>query len=131
MKNEPLFYASSDGSCVVELICGNGGGQISCCSEQLTLLTANTSEGASEKHLPVVEQNGNNITVKVGSIYHPMEEKHSIGWVYLHTQKGGQRVCLQVEQEPVACFVLAEGDSPIAAYAYCNLHGLWKTEING
>ena len=67
-------------------------------------LTANTSEGAQEKHLPVVEQEGNRVTVKVGSVFHPMSQEHSIEWVYLQTEKGCQRVNLSATDEPVAVF---------------------------
>lgn len=100
-----------------------------CCGDTMEVMTANTSEGAAEKHLPVVERNGRNITVKVGSIFHPMSEEHSIGWVYLQTKKGSQRKNLLPTEEPVAYFTVTEDDEPVAAYAYCNLHGFWKTEI--
>lgn len=102
---------------------------ISCCGEQMTELIPGTSDGAHEKHLPVVEQNGNNITVNVGSVDHPMMEAHYIEWVAIETEKGIQRVNLKPEQAPKAEFVLADGDKLISAYAYCNLHSLWKTEV--
>ena len=94
-------------------------------------LVPNTSEGASEKHLPVIEVNGQHVTVKVGSVFHPMTEEHSIAWVYLFTKAGCcQRIYLDGLCDPVAEFVLNENDEPAAAYAYCNLHGFWKTEYN-
>lgn len=127
-QKEPKFYACGSCHVVIEEICGDKG-DFSCCDTQLKELTANTSEGAHEKHLPVVEQDGNRVTVKVGSIFHPMSQEHSIEWVYLQTEKGCQRVNLSATDEPVAVFLLAEGDRPVAAYAYCNLHGFWKTEI--
>ncbi len=102
---------------------------ISCCGEQMTELIPGTSDGAHEKHLPVVEQNGNNVTVNVGSVDHPMMEAHYIEWVAIETEKGIQRVNLKPEQAPKAEFVLADGDKLISAYAYCNLHSLWKTEV--
>ena len=87
-------------------------------------------EGAAEKHLPVVEQDGLHVTVKVGNIFHPMGQEHSIGWVCLVTKAGCvMRVPLTPDCEPVASFTLEEGDAPAAAYAYCNLHGLWKKSI--
>ena len=92
-------------------------------------LTANTSDGAQEKHLPKVSVNDGEISVEVGDVHHPMTQEHSITWVYLLTQKGGQRKCLQVGEPPVVSFRLTDDDKPVAAYAYCNLHGLWKTEI--
>lgn len=92
-------------------------------------LVANTSEGAAEKHLPVVEKEGKMIRVKVGEVYHPMTEEHGITWVYLQTENGGQRKILPVNQDPVVSFALTEGEKPVAVYAYCNLHGLWKTVL--
>ena len=77
----------------------------------------------------MAEVNGNVVTVTVGSVEHPMAEEHSILWVYLETDKGGQRKCLEVGAAPRVQFALADGEKAIAAYAYCNLHGLWKTEI--
>ena len=66
--------------------------------------------------------------VVVGSVEHPMTEEHSILWVYLQTDRGGQRKCLEVGKAPVAAFTLVN-EKPIAVYAYCNLHGLWKAEV--
>lgn len=69
------------------------------------------------------------MTVKVGSIFHPMSEEHNIGWVCLQTKAGvTMRVPLDSACEPVAHFTLEDGDTPKAAYAWCNLHGFWKTE---
>ena len=68
------------------------------------------------------------VTVTIGSVEHPMTEEHHIVWVYLQTDRGGQRKCLEIGKAPVVTFALAD-EKPVAAYAYCNLHGLWKTEI--
>ena len=102
---------------------------IVCCGQKMTALVPNTSEGAGEKHLPVVSVDGNVVTVNVGEVAHPMSEEHSIVWIYLESEKGGQRKALMPTDAPCAKFVLSDGDKAIAAYAYCNLHGLWKTEI--
>ena len=102
---------------------------IVCCGQKMTALVPNTSEGAGEKHLPVVSVDGNVVTVNVGEVAHPMSEEHSIVWIYLESEKGGQRKALMPTDAPSAKFVLSDGDKAIAAYAYCNLHGLWKTEI--
>lgn len=126
---EPTFLMGEHGHCVIEVISGEHQENFQCCNVPMGLILPNTSEGASEKHLPVVERNGNEIVVKVGSVMHPMSEEHSIDWVYLETVKGCQRVNLSKNEEPVARFVVAEGDEPVAAYAFCNLHGFWKTEI--
>ncbi|WP_122642242.1 desulfoferrodoxin family protein [Luxibacter massiliensis] len=125
---KPAFYACAKCHVIIEEICGDRGG-FSCCGAPMEELHANTSDGAQEKHLPVIEQNGNTVTVKVGSVFHPMTEEHSIEWVYLQTEKGCQRVCLASDQAPEAVFMLADNDKPVAAYAYCNLHGFWKTEF--
>ena len=100
-----------------------------CCGEKMKELTPNTTEAATEKHLPVVHCNGRNVTVTVGEVNHPMLAEHSIVFVVLETKDGVQRKALTPGQEPVACFSLADGDVAVAAYAYCNLHGLWKTVI--
>ncbi len=99
-----------------------------CCGQKMTKLEPGVVEASEEKHLPVVSFDGNTVTVNVGSLTHPMTEEHSILWIYLETDKGGQRKCLKVSNEPVATFALAN-EKPISVYAYCNLHGLWKTEV--
>lgn len=93
-------------------------------------ISPNTVEASQEKHLPVVNVSGNTVTVNVGAVAHPMTEEHSITSVILETQKGGQYQFLPHDGEPVAKFDIASGDKVIAAYAYCNLHGLWKTDID-
>ena len=115
--------------------CGNQIGMIQssgvpivCCGEKMEELTANTVEASQEKHLPVVTVDGNEVVVKVGAAAHPMTEAHSIQWIYLQTKKGGQRKNLVAGEAPEAKFTLNE-DEAVAAYAYCNLHGLWKTEL--
>ena len=112
---------------IVEVVHG-GGASLVCCGEKMQELTANTTEAAQEKHLPVIAVNESLVTVTVGETVHPMAEEHSIQWIYLQTKKGGQRKALKPGEAPKAVFALAE-DEPVAAYAYCNLHGLWKTEI--
>ena len=99
-----------------------------CCGQKMTLLDPATSDGAVEKHLPVVTVNGNTVYVEVGSAAHPMTEEHSIEWIYLQTDKGGQRKNLSPNEAPAVTFALTD-ETPVAVYAYCNLHGLWKTEV--
>lgn len=100
-----------------------------CCGEAMEELTANTTDAATEKHVPVVEISGNTVTVTVGSVEHPMLEKHYIQWIALETKQGMQRKPLVPDTKPQAVFAVAEGDEPVAAYEYCNLHGLWKADI--
>ena len=99
-----------------------------CCGDKMTELVPNTFEASVEKHLPVVSVLGNSLKVSVGSVFHPMESAHNISFVYVETERGGQRKCLKVDEAPTIMFSLSD-DKPIAVYAYCNLHGLWKTEI--
>ena len=115
--------------------CGNivafandAGVPIVCCGQKMAELVPNTVEASVEKHLPVISQEGNIVTVTVGSVDHPMGEEHLIDWVALETQQGNQRKHLIVDGEPKVQFALVEGDAVVAAYAYCNLHGLWKAE---
>ena len=113
--------------------CGNLVGMIHdsgvplvCCGENMEELVANPVDAAKEKHVPVVEQSGNTVVVKVGSVPHPMEEKHYIQWIYIQTENGVQRHAFKPGDKPEATFSLNAGDKLIAAYEYCNLHGLWK-----
>ena len=115
--------------------CGNLAGMLNsagvpmvCCGEVMERLVPNSAEAASEKHLPVVTVSGDTITVSVGSAAHPMGPDHSIQWIYLQTEDGGQRKSLKPSSAPEAKFTL-HGDKAVAAFAYCNLHGLWITKI--
>ena len=97
-----------------------------CCGEDMVELEANTTDAASEKHVPVVIREGNKISVSVGSVDHPMTEEHSIEWIGLEADDGFRIAYLNPGDAPQANFYSEE---PVkAVYAYCNLHGLWKTE---
>lgn len=113
---------------LIEMINDSGVTPI-CCGTDMDVLTANTTEAATEKHIPVVEINGNIAKVTVGEVLHPMEEAHYIEWIYLETNKGIKRVNLKPGDEPVVSFTLAEDETVSSAYAYCNLHGLWLKEL--
>ena len=127
-KQEPEFYACAACVLVVEVVRGDGA-KLTEGGAKLQKLEPGTSDGAVEKHLPDVKVEGDRVTVQVGSVAHPMAQEHSIEWIYLQTAHGGQRVDLCADSAPTATFLLAEGDRPLAAYAYCNLHGFWKTEL--
>ena len=99
-----------------------------CCGQKMTLLIPGTVEASVEKHLPVVTVDSDKVKVEIGSVAHPMVPEHSILWVYLQTDKGGQLKYLAPGEAPVAEFALF-GEKPEAVYAYCNLHGLWKNEL--
>ena len=114
--------------------CGNivayihdSGVRCQCCGEEMKPLVPNTSDGAGEKHVPVIEQNGRTVTVTVGSVEHPMLDAHYIEWIMLETKEGRQRKTLMPGEKPVATFALTDADAVVAAYEYCNLHGLWKS----
>ncbi|HBR07866.1 MAG TPA: desulfoferrodoxin [Clostridiales bacterium] len=124
---ESRFFICRHCGNFVEMIHSSGVNMI-CCGEEMTELTANTVEASAEKHLPVVTVTGDKVHVAVGSVAHPMVEKHYIQWIYLKTDKGVQRKCLLPDNTPEAAFALVD-ETPLAAYEYCNLHGLWKTEI--
>jgi len=111
-------------------LCGNivevvhaGAGALVCCNEKMALLTENTVDASKEKHVPVIEVGATSITVKVGSVAHPMEAAHYIEWIELIADGKVYRQQLQPGQAPEATFpVIAK---QVTAREYCNLHGLW------
>ena len=112
--------------------CGNviefmnaSGVPVMCCGKKMEELVPGTSDGAAEKHVPVVKQEGNKVTVLIGEVEHPMVEAHYIQWIVLETKKGAQKAYLNPGDAPKAEFLLADDDEVVAAYEYCNLHGLW------
>jgi len=127
MKEQKFFICKHCGNIITFV--ENKGVPVSCCGENMTELVANTSDGAYEKHVPVVEIDENKVVIKVGSVPHPMLAEHHIAWVYLKTNTGGHIRYLEVGAEPVACFKLCDNETPEVAFEYCNLHGLWKSDI--
>lgn len=99
-----------------------------CCGEEMKEMIPGSVDASHEKHVPVIEINGDTVYVTVGSDPHPMTAGHSIKWIALQTKCGNQRKALRPGSEPGVCFRLCDGDEVLAAYAYCNLHGLWKAE---
>jgi len=126
MCDEQKFFVCKHCGNLVGMV-NNAGVEIICCGEPMEELVANTTEAAVEKHLPVITQSGNSVKIDIGSVEHPMLKEHHIEWVYIETKKGGQRKCIEIGDKPHVEFVLVD-DELIAAFAYCNLHGLWKTE---
>ncbi len=125
--SESRFYICEHCGNLVGMI-NDAGVPLMCCGQKMTKLQPGTADASHEKHVPVVEVEGDNVRVTVGKDEHPMMEEHSILWVYLQTDRGGHRKCIAVEDKPVVTFVLSD-EKPTAVYAYCNLHGLWKTDI--
>jgi superoxide reductase len=112
-------------------ICGNivevlhtGVGELVCCGEPMKLLVENTVDASKEKHVPVIEKSGNKVTVKVGSVAHPMEEKHYIEFIELMADGKVYRKFLKPGEAPEATFEVTA--AKLTAREYCNLHGLWK-----
>lgn len=126
MKEMNFFICEHCGN-VIGLI-HNGGVPMMCCGQKMTKLDPGTVEASHEKHIPVVSVEGDLVHVNIGSVAHPMAEEHSILWVYVQTDKGGHRKNLTVGGEPSVTFALYD-ETPLAVYAYCNLHGLWMTKI--
>lgn len=123
-----LFICDECGKIVAPLN-GDGGCTPACCGKEMRLLAPNVTEAATEKHLPAVRVDNNKVIVTVGSTMHPMLEEHRIQFVLLETTDGIQMHQFKVGDEPRCVFALADGVKAVAAYANCNLHGLWKTEI--
>ena len=99
-----------------------------CCGQEMAQLIPGTTDGAAEKHVPVVTRNGNIVEVKVGSVEHPMTNEHYIQWICLQTKQGNQRKMLNPTDKPEAKVMIFEDDEIEAVYEYCNLHSLWKNE---
>lgn len=113
-------------------ICGNiveliniGGGDLVCCGQPMVLQKENAMEASFEKHIPVIEKTATGTKVKVGNAPHPMEEKHFIQWIEVLTDDKNYRTFLKPGDQPEAEFCLEA--KTVAAKAYCNLHGLWKS----
>ncbi len=112
-------------------VCGNivevlheGAGELVCCGEPMKLLVENTVDASKEKHVPVIEKTASGVTVKVGSVPHPMEEKHYIEWIEIIADGKAYRQFLKPGDAPEAVFVIKA--NKIEAREHCNLHGLWK-----
>lgn len=120
------FYICKNCGNIVAMV-KESGAPISCCGQKMTELEAGTTDAAVEKHVPVIEEKDGKVIVTVGSVAHPMAPEHYIMWIALCTNKGNQRKKLEPGDEPKACFALCEGETVEAAYAYCNLHSLWKS----
>ena len=121
------FYICSHCGNIITYVRDNGV-PIVCCGEKMKELVPGSVEAAHEKHIPVIRVNGGEVTVHVGSVDHPMLAEHWIEWIALETTAGVQCKALAPDMAPECKFMLADGDAPVAAYAYCNLHGLWSAE---
>lgn len=127
MAERKFFICKHCGNIVGMIV--NGQAPMTCCGEVMQELVPNTVDAAHEKHIPVIEVEDKLVHVKVSSVEHPMIKEHLIQWIYLETTKGGQRKSLQAGDSPKVSFALTADDKPLAAYAYCNLHGLWLKKL--
>ncbi len=125
MKTPVTFFKCNVCENMVALI-KKGVGELVCCGQPMVELKGNTTEASYEKHIPVAVRENGQITVQVGSEIHPMTEKHYIEWIALVNNEGCEIISLAPGEEPKAVFCNKEN---VDVYAYCNLHGLWKSEL--
>jgi len=125
MANTLEIYKCEICGNIVEVLHG-GGGELVCCGEAMKLFAENTVDASKEKHVPVIERNGDTITVKVGSVPHPMEEKHYIEWIEIIAGGKSCRQFLKPGEVPEAVFKTSE--TQVTAREYCNMHGLWTAK---
>ncbi len=128
MTGKQKFFICKHCGNLIGLIDGKGV-PVVCCGENMQELIPNTTKASTEKHLPVVSFADGKLDVTIGSVPHPTEDIHHIAFVYVETKHGGQRKILSPGQEPKLSFSFTD-DKPVAVFAYCNLHGLWKTKID-
>ena len=114
-------------------VCGNivevlraGEGELVCCNQPMTLCRENSTDAASEKHVPVVERSDESVKVTVGSVLHPSTDDHYIEWIEIIADGRIQRQELSPGDEPIAIFAGVKAET-VSARIYCNLHGLWKS----
>ncbi|MCL5808909.1 MAG: desulfoferrodoxin [Deltaproteobacteria bacterium] len=124
MANRYEVYKCEVCGHIIEVLHG-GKGELVCCGQPMKLMKENTSDGAKEKHVPVVEKVAGGTKVKIGSVAHPMEEKHYIEWIEIIADGKAYRQFLAPGQAPEAIFPVEAAN--ITAREYCNLHGLWKS----
>ena len=123
MKENVVFYRCKICGNIIGLIEGDAR-NIRCCGQEMEPLVANTTDAATEKHVPVYEKQGDEIIVRIGEVEHPMEEDHYIMWIAQVTENKTTRIRLYPGEKPEIKFPYIPGAS---LYAYCNKHSLWKT----
>lgn len=113
------------------MVCGNivevlhgGAGQLVCCGQPMEKLTAKTADEGKEKHVPVIEKTDSGLKVQVGSVPHPMEDKHYIEWIETLADSKTYRQFLNPGDTPEAIFKTEANE--VTAREHCNIHGLWK-----
>ena len=127
MKNAKFYICAHCGN-IVEMV-RDAWMKPHCCGREMEELIPGSVDASAEKHVPAVRVSENLVEVNVGAVNHPMEEVHWIEWVQLVSDKGSYRKWLKPGEVPNVQFPLL-GEKPLVVYAYCNLHGLWKKELN-
>lgn len=115
--------------------CGNivfsvkdSGKSLYCCKQKMERVSPGMIDASAEKHVPVVEIKDGKILAKVGAVEHPMNEDHYIEWIAVETTKSTRQILLKPGTKPEAVFYLDDGDTFKAAWAYCNIHSIWKSD---
>jgi superoxide reductase len=124
-KKLEIYKCSTCGN--ITLVVHASGGTLVCCGKPMELQKEKTDDAGKEKHVPVIEKSANGVLVKVGSVPHPMEEKHYIEWIEVTSGKNLSVVGLKPGEKPEAEFCTA--DPGAKARAYCNVHGLWTNKL--
>ena len=120
-----FYKCETCGNVVVKLV--DSKVPVMCCGKKMEELVPNTVDASNEKHVPVVTMlDDNRMKVEVGSVAHPMEAAHHIAFIYVEMENGGIKVDLTDKPEAI---IYIGDQKPVAVYEYCNLHGLWKTEL--
>ena len=122
---EMKFYRCKHCGQIVAIV-KKTGAKIVCCGEEMEEIIPGSVDASKEKHVPEYQVKGNRVEVRIGSVDHPMIPEHYIEWVAIQTKLGNQRKALKPNENPFVSFVLEDGDTVEAVYAYCNLHGLWR-----
>lgn len=126
MRDKATFYRCEVCGNLVELI-NKGGGELVCCDQPMTELKPNTVDASVEKHVPAVTRKDGKLYIQIGSTPHPMVPEHYIEWVAVIGDKTMRRIALAPGEEPKV--ELVDTGEEVDVYAYCNIHGLWKTEV--
>ena len=120
-----FYKCETCGNVVVKLV--DSKVPVMCCGKKMEVLVPNTVDASNEKHVPVVTMlDDKRMKVEVGSVAHPMEAAHHIAFIYVEMENGGIKVDLTDKPEAI---IYIGDQKPVAVYEYCNLHGLWKTEL--
>lgn len=130
MKKLNLYYCQTCKN-LIEVVNSNPTVKLQCCGKDMNKIGENTTDGATEKHLPIVNIEENSLFIQVGEVIHPMTDEHYISAIYVIDDLGNyEKVVLTPYESPEVSVDINEKAKKVNVYSYCNLHGLWKTEID-